>query len=103
MYTNFFGEKHFQNQTYLIQFLVFSIQISDCHQGVVIDGLDSKFTSGLGSASTILLRAINNRKYIFALTLKFDYDTLKNINAKKNAELSKKFFGCPTISSPLTL
>jgi len=79
---------NFNHSTLPITFF-FIFKISDCHQGVVFDGLDSKFTSGLASAATILLRAINNRKYIFALTLKFDFETLQNVNEKREEETSK--------------
>ena len=56
-----------------------------------MDSLDSKFTSSLASAATILLRAINNRKYIFALTLKYDYDRLTSYNDKMEIQESKLF------------
>ena len=56
-----------------------------------MDSLDSKFTSSLASAATILLRAINNRKYIFALTLKYDYDRLTSYNEKMEIQESKLF------------
>ena len=66
-------------------------QVSDCHQGIIVDSLNSKFTSTLPSAATILLRAINNRKYIFALTLKYDYERLASHNEKMEIQESKTF------------
>ena len=34
----------------------------------------------------VVLRAINNRKYIYAVTLKFEYDKLKEMNAQNALE-----------------
>lgn len=62
------------------------LQVSDCHHGLVFDGLETMFTTSLPTALTILLRAINNRKYIYAITLKFGYETLKEHNAAKCRE-----------------
>ena len=36
--------------------------------------------------ANVVLRAINNRKYIYAVTLKFEYDKLKEINAQNALE-----------------
>ena len=34
----------------------------------------------------VVLRAINNRKYIYAVTLKFEYDKLKEMNTQNALE-----------------
>ena len=57
--------------------------------GVVFDGLDSIFASNMTSCANALLRAINNRKYIFAVTLKLTKERLKSIEEKKKEKASK--------------
>ena len=79
------------NQEYILKYIIAHLtyylsQVSDCHRGVVIDGLDTMFTSSMTTAANIVLRAINNRKYIYAVTLKFDYESLKEKNAIKAVE-----------------
>ena len=54
--------------------------------GVVFDGLESMFTANMTSCTNTVLRAINNRKYIFAVTLKLSKERLKVIDDKKKAE-----------------
>ena len=54
--------------------------------GVVFDGLESTFAANMTSCANALLRAINNRKYIFAVTLKFSKERLKMIDERKKAE-----------------
>ena len=44
------------------------------------------FTSNMTSCTNALLRAINNRKYIFAITLKLSKERLKAIDDRKKAE-----------------
>ncbi|XP_057292027.1 hydrocephalus-inducing protein-like [Hydractinia symbiolongicarpus] len=70
----------------LVELLADRMQVSDCHHGLVFDGLETMFTTSLPTALTILLRAINNRKYIYAITLKFGYETLKEHNTTKCKE-----------------
>ena len=60
-----------------------SLQSSDCQVGVVFDGLESMFASNITSCTNALLRAINNRKYIFAVTLKLNKERLNMIEEKK--------------------
>ena len=54
--------------------------------GVIFDGLESMFTSNMTSCANALLRAINNRKYIFAITLKLSKERLKALDDRKKAE-----------------
>ena len=54
--------------------------------GVVFDGLESMFTANITSCANALLRAINNRKYIFAITLKLSKERLKALDDRKKAE-----------------
>ena len=57
--------------------------------GVVFDGLDSIFAANMTSCANALLRAINNRKYIFAVTLKLTKERLKSIEEKKKEKASR--------------
>jgi len=59
----------------------------DCLLGVIFDGLESIFTQNMSSSAQILLKAINNRKYIFTLTLKLDWNNVRE--ATKEAQLIK--------------
>ncbi len=54
--------------------------------GVVFDGLESAFASNMTSCANAILRAINNRKYIFAVTLKFSREALKVIEEKEKEQ-----------------
>ena len=65
--------------------------MSDCQYGVVFDGLQSLFTASISNAANIVLRTINNRKYIFAVTLKFDKEKLKVIEEKRKEEKGKRY------------
>jgi hypothetical protein len=60
--------------------------MSDCQKGVVFDGLVSLFTTSETIAANILLRAINNRKYIYNVLCKYDFDALTEFNAKIKLE-----------------
>lgn len=61
------------------------VQKEDCAKGVVFDGLESSFTHSLHSSALSLLKAINNRTYIFAIALKLDYSVVKD-NEKRAEE-----------------
>ncbi|XP_062442830.1 hydrocephalus-inducing protein homolog [Rhea pennata] len=53
------------------------MQLSDCYQGVVFDGLETIFAHNIHSALLCLLRAINNRPHIYFVNLFQDYATMK--------------------------
>ena len=55
-------------------------------RGVVFDGLDSVFTSSYVHTLHVVLKALNNRKHIFAVTLKNDYNTIKQQQRRLHAE-----------------
>lgn len=59
-----------------------------------MDGLESLFSpSTMGSANAIL-RAFNNRKYIFFLTLMLDQAKLKAVEGKKKEEQGWSYNCC---------
>lgn len=48
-------------------------QLSDCHRGVVFDGLDATYCHSAASALRILLRAFDNRRFIYVVNLVHTY------------------------------
>ena len=61
--------------------------MEDCTKGVVFDGLESSFTHSLYSSAHCILKALNNRAYLFAIALKLDYSVIKE--NEKHAEEEK--------------
>jgi len=62
------------------------VQMEDCGKGVVFDGLESSFTSNLYNSAHCILKAINNRTHIFAITLKLDYSVIKTKERRDHEE-----------------
>lgn len=58
----------------------------DCQQGIIIDGLDTLFCQTSVHAATAVLKAFNNRRYIYCITLKSDYHKYKDQLNKLNEE-----------------
>ncbi|KAA8590532.1 hypothetical protein FQN60_014466, partial [Etheostoma spectabile] len=50
---------------------------SDCHRGIVIDGLESVYTKSEASTLQVVLKALNNRKHIYVVNLSDSYAALK--------------------------
>ncbi|KFQ76081.1 Hydrocephalus-inducing protein, partial [Phaethon lepturus] len=61
----------------LVAILSERLQLSDCYQGVVFDGLETLFAHSMASALFCLLRAVGNRPYIYFVNLFQDYASLK--------------------------
>ncbi|XP_013867590.1 hydrocephalus-inducing protein homolog [Austrofundulus limnaeus] len=61
----------------LVEILVERLQLTDCHPGVVIDGLKSLYTHSPSSTLQIILKALNNRKHIYVVNLCDTYEALK--------------------------
>uniref|UniRef100_A0A8C3CDK8 HYDIN protein n=1 Tax=Cairina moschata TaxID=8855 RepID=A0A8C3CDK8_CAIMO len=53
------------------------LQLSDCYQGVVFDGLETLFAGSMASALICLLKAARNRPHIYFVNLFQDYASLK--------------------------
>ncbi|KAG2469946.1 HYDIN protein, partial [Polypterus senegalus] len=71
----------------LIEILAERLQLNDCHRGVVFDGLETLYSRSPSSALYVVLKAINNRKYIYMVELKQDYVSFKaREKAKKEEE-----------------
>ncbi|CAH1779299.1 unnamed protein product [Owenia fusiformis] len=74
----------------LVDLLADRIMLNDCHKGVVFDGLDTLFSQNMPSTLNAILRALNNRKYIYMLSLKLDYNTLKEKEKKDEEEKERQ-------------
>ncbi|NXG68880.1 HYDIN protein, partial [Baryphthengus martii] len=61
----------------LVTILSERLQLSDCYQGVVFDGLETLFARNMASALLCLLKAVRNCPYIHFVNLFQDYASLK--------------------------
>ncbi|XP_062413862.1 hydrocephalus-inducing protein homolog [Pungitius pungitius] len=71
----------------LVDILAERFQLSDCHRGIVIDGLESVYAQSAASVLQIILKALDNRKRIFVVNLSDSYDALK---AREEAQREAK-------------
>ena len=60
--------------------------MADCYRGVVIDGLETIFSNNAVNTLNALLRALNNRKYLYAVTLRLTFEALKERERKEMEE-----------------
>ncbi|XP_075998117.1 hydrocephalus-inducing protein homolog [Genypterus blacodes] len=71
----------------LVDILAERLQLSDCHRGVVIDGLGSVYTQSVSSTLQVVLKAFNNRKHIYVVNFSDSYTALKTRErAQREAE-----------------
>ena len=70
----------------LVEILAERLQLNDCHRGVVFDGLETLFAQNQYTAASAILKALNNRRFIFFITLKLDYNRLKEQEKKEQEE-----------------
>ena len=63
---------------------------------MVFDGLETLFSQNLVTTCLTLLKAINNRKYIYFVSLKLDYSAMKEQERRAQDE---KGTACLTIMS----
>ncbi|KAM9374294.1 hydrocephalus-inducing protein homolog [Phaethornis superciliosus] len=61
----------------LLAILSERLQLSDCYQGVVFDGLETLFADNPASALLCLLKAVGNRPHIYFVNLFQDYASFK--------------------------
>lgn len=52
-------------------------QQRDCYRGIIICGLDSVYIHPVATTLQVVLKAINNRKHIYAVNLSCSYAVLK--------------------------
>ena len=63
--------------------------MADCYRGVVIDGLETIFSNNAVNTLNALLKALNNRKYLYAVTLRLTYEALKERERKEMEEIGE--------------
>uniref|UniRef100_A0A8D0AXJ9 HYDIN axonemal central pair apparatus protein n=1 Tax=Sander lucioperca TaxID=283035 RepID=A0A8D0AXJ9_SANLU len=61
----------------LVDILAERFQRSDCHRGIVIDGLESVYTQSEADTLQVVLKALKNRKHIYVVNLSDSYAALK--------------------------
>ncbi|MGH0168093.1 UNVERIFIED_CONTAM: hypothetical protein FKN15_053855 [Acipenser sinensis] len=52
-------------------------KLNDCHRGVVFDSLETLYSRSMTSTLHAILKALNNRRYIYLINLKHDYSAFK--------------------------
>ncbi|XP_046889403.1 hydrocephalus-inducing protein homolog [Hypomesus transpacificus] len=63
------------------------LQLSDCHRGVVIDGLETAYGRSLSSTLLVVLKAFNNRQHIYLVDLHNSYPAFRaRERAQRDAE-----------------
>eukprot|EP00063_Salmo_salar_P029727 XP_014004562.1 PREDICTED: hydrocephalus-inducing protein homolog isoform X1 [Salmo salar] len=67
----------------LVGILSERLQLSDCHRGVVMDGLETLYSLSPSSTLQIILKAFNNRSFIYMVNLSNNYYAFK---AKERAQ-----------------
>ncbi|XP_035827636.1 hydrocephalus-inducing protein [Aplysia californica] len=70
----------------LVEILAERLQLNDCHRGVVFDGLETLFSQTLFTTANAILKALNNRRFIYFCTLKLDFNILKEQEKKAQEE-----------------
>ncbi|XP_035275425.1 hydrocephalus-inducing protein homolog [Anguilla anguilla] len=61
----------------LVDILSERLQLSDCHRGVVIDGLETPYCRSLADALQSVLKALSNRPLIYMVNLSHSYQALR--------------------------
>lgn len=74
----------------LVEILAERLQLNDCHRGVVFDSMDTLFSQNLFTTVNAILKALNNRRFIYFCTLKLDYNVLKEQERKDQEEREKQ-------------
>nr|XP_006823299.1 PREDICTED: hydrocephalus-inducing protein homolog [Saccoglossus kowalevskii] len=74
----------------LVEILAERLQLNDCHRGVVFDGLETMFSQSLLTATHVLLKAFNNRKHLFFITLKLEQSVLQAREKKAREERERQ-------------
>ena len=70
----------------VIELLSERFQAVDCYEGMIIDSLDTLFLPTPLHAALCILKALNNRKFLFSVTLKLDIGSLKDREKKAKEE-----------------
>ncbi|XP_067853715.1 hydrocephalus-inducing protein homolog [Heptranchias perlo] len=70
----------------LVEILTERLQLNDCFQGVVFDGLENLYSYNEAHALTAVLKAINNRRHIYVVNLSQEFAALKAKEKAKQEE-----------------
>ncbi|CAF5138418.1 unnamed protein product, partial [Rotaria magnacalcarata] len=65
-----------------VEILAARLQRADCIHGVVFDSLDTSFLANPAQAAIAVLKAINNRSYIYGIITNFSYSKYKEAQAR---------------------
>ncbi|CAF1106189.1 unnamed protein product [Rotaria sordida] len=65
-----------------VEILAARLQRADCIHGVVFDSLETSFLANSAQAAIAVLKAINNRSYIYAIITNFSYSKYKEAQAR---------------------
>ena len=76
----------------IVEILSERFQLSDCNRGIVIDGLDTLFAQNHLFATTAILKAFNNRRYIYFFSIKSDFQKYKEQLNKIQEEKCNLFY-----------
>nr|XP_055030475.1 hydrocephalus-inducing protein homolog [Misgurnus anguillicaudatus] len=71
----------------LVDILSDRLQLSDCHRGVVFDGLETQYCNSQNNTLQIILKALNNRRHIYVINLFNSYSAFKR---REQIEQEKK-------------
>ncbi|XP_051884712.1 hydrocephalus-inducing protein homolog [Pristis pectinata] len=71
----------------LVELLAERLQLNDCCQGVVFDGLENQHSNNETSTLLAVLKAINNRRHIYFINLSQEYAVMK---AREKAKLQEE-------------
>ncbi|XP_025115052.1 hydrocephalus-inducing protein-like isoform X4 [Pomacea canaliculata] len=74
----------------LIEILSERLQLNDCHRGVIFDGLETLFSQNYFSTLNAILKALNNRRFIYFCTLKMDFSVLKEHEQLKKLKIEEE-------------
>lgn len=74
----------------IVEIISERLQLNDCHRGVVFDGLENLFAQNLYITAHAILRALNNRRFIYFVTMKLDYNVLKEQEKKAEEERERQ-------------
>ncbi|XP_059507551.1 hydrocephalus-inducing protein homolog [Stegostoma tigrinum] len=74
----------------IVELLTERLQLNDCCQGIIFDGLESVYSPNEAYTLTAALKAISNRRHIYLINLSQEYTTLKAKEKAKQEEEEKK-------------
>ena len=74
----------------VVDILADRMQQKDCSRGVIVDGIESRFTTGPLMTSALVLKAFNNRKHIYVVELAMELPALVARQIELEVERERK-------------